>query len=191
MSSKRSGTFVRLGRCAPRAKMAAHYKLRSNPSLLDLLWLCLAILTNNEECHFSRSTACLGHVYVWYDYVHLDNLSDISACLQDVSLWMKNSKLKLKCLNGDQTEFLIIHTSTHRAKLNVTMTMTMAFSRLISWVSSISNNIYRKHAVAVFTITSISVIFAVFAGLYHFPLLNHRNSSGNEQTWLLQFPPLQ
>ena len=31
-------------------------------------YLCLAILTNNEECHFS----C-------HDYVHLDNLSDISA----------------------------------------------------------------------------------------------------------------
>ena len=77
--------------------------------------LCLGILTNNEECHFSRSTTCLGHVYMWYDYVHLDNLSDISACLQDVSLWMKNSKLKL---NADKTEFLIIHTSTHRAKLN-------------------------------------------------------------------------
>ena len=31
-------------------------------------YLCLAILTNNEECHFS----C-------YEYVHLDKLSDISA----------------------------------------------------------------------------------------------------------------
>ena len=33
--------------------------------------------------------------------------------------------------------------------------------------TSISNNIYRKHVVAVFT---ISVIFAIFAGLYNFPL---------------------
>ncbi|KAK2173567.1 hypothetical protein NP493_866g00020 [Ridgeia piscesae] len=32
----------------------------------------------------------------------------------------------------------------------------------------ISNNIYRKHAVVVLT---ISMVFAVFAGLYHFPLL--------------------
>ena len=43
--------------------------------------------------------------------------------------------------------------------------------------TSISNNISRKHAVAVFT---ISVIFAVSAGFYHF-----------HQTRLLQFPPLQ
>ena len=45
-----------------------------------LLWwyyLCLAILTNSEECHFSSSTTCLGHMY--YDYVQLDNLSDISG----------------------------------------------------------------------------------------------------------------
>ena len=42
-------------------------------------YLYLAILTNNEECYFSRSTTCLGNVYMCYDYVDLDNLSDISA----------------------------------------------------------------------------------------------------------------
>ena len=43
-------------------------------------YLCLAILTNNEECQFSRSTTCLGQkAYMCCDYVHLDNLSDISA----------------------------------------------------------------------------------------------------------------
>ena len=26
-------------------------------------YLCLAILTNNEECHFPRSTTCLGQTY--------------------------------------------------------------------------------------------------------------------------------
>ena len=26
-------------------------------------YLCLAILTNNEECQFSRSTTCLGHMH--------------------------------------------------------------------------------------------------------------------------------
>ena len=33
--------------------------------------LCLAILINNEECHFSRSTICLGQTYacMCYDYV--------------------------------------------------------------------------------------------------------------------------
>ena len=40
----------------------------------------LAILTDNEECHFSRSSTCLGaNIYMCYDHVHLDNLSDISA----------------------------------------------------------------------------------------------------------------
>ena len=43
------------------------------------------------------------------------SLNQLRDCLQDVSLWMKNSKLKL---NADKTEFLIIGTSTQRAKLN-------------------------------------------------------------------------
>ena len=43
-------------------------------------YLRLAILTNNEKCHFSRSTTCLGvNVHMCYDYANLDNLSDISA----------------------------------------------------------------------------------------------------------------
>ena len=43
------------------------------------------------------------------------SLNQARDCLQDVSLWMKNSKLKL---NEDKTEFLIIGTSTQRAKLD-------------------------------------------------------------------------
>ena len=43
------------------------------------------------------------------------SLNQLRDCLQYVSLWMKNSKLKL---NADKTEFLIIGTSTQRAKLN-------------------------------------------------------------------------
>ena len=43
------------------------------------------------------------------------SLNQLRDCLQDVSLWMKNSKLKL---NADKTEFLIFGTSTQRAKLN-------------------------------------------------------------------------
>ena len=40
----------------------------------------LAILISNGECHLSRSTTCFGaNVYMCYDYVHLDNLLDISA----------------------------------------------------------------------------------------------------------------
>ena len=43
------------------------------------------------------------------------SLNQLMDCLQDVSLWMKNSKLKL---NADKTEFLIIGTSTQRAKVD-------------------------------------------------------------------------
>ena len=43
------------------------------------------------------------------------SLNQLRDCLQDVSLWMKNSKLKL---NADKTEFLIIGTPTQRAKLS-------------------------------------------------------------------------
>ena len=40
----------------------------------------LAVLTNNEECFLLRSTTCFrANVYMFYDYVHVDNLSDISA----------------------------------------------------------------------------------------------------------------
>ena len=42
------------------------------------------------------------------------SLKQLRECLQDVSLWMKNSKLKL---NADETEFLIIGISTQHAKL--------------------------------------------------------------------------
>ena len=43
------------------------------------------------------------------------SLNQLRDCLQDVSLWMKNSKLKLI---ADKTEFIIIGTSTQRAKLS-------------------------------------------------------------------------
>ena len=43
------------------------------------------------------------------------SLNQLRDCLQDDSLWMKYSKLKL---NADKTEFLIIGTSTQRAKLS-------------------------------------------------------------------------
>ena len=43
------------------------------------------------------------------------SLNQLRECLQDVSLWMKNRKLKLI---ADETEFLIIGTSTQRAQLN-------------------------------------------------------------------------
>ena len=42
--------------------------------------LCLAILTNNEDCHFfAQYNLFVAIVYMWYDYVHFEILSDISA----------------------------------------------------------------------------------------------------------------
>ena len=52
------------------------------------------------------------------------SLNQLRGCLEDVSLWMKNSKLKL---NADKTEFLIIGTSE-------SVQNSMAFSRHLSWV---------------------------------------------------------
>ena len=43
------------------------------------------------------------------------SLNQLRDCLQDVLLWMKNSKLKL---NADKTEFIIIGASRQRAKLD-------------------------------------------------------------------------
>ena len=43
------------------------------------------------------------------------SLNQLKDCLQDISFWMKTSKLKL---NADKTEFHIIGTSTQRAKLD-------------------------------------------------------------------------
>ena len=43
------------------------------------------------------------------------SLNQLRDCLQDVSLWMKNSKLKL---NANKTEFMITGTITQRAKLD-------------------------------------------------------------------------
>ena len=43
------------------------------------------------------------------------SLNQLRDCLQDVSLWMRNSRLKA---NADKTKFLIIGTSTQRANLD-------------------------------------------------------------------------
>ena len=42
--------------------------------------LAASILTSNEECHVLRSTTCFeANVYMCYDHVHFDPLSDISV----------------------------------------------------------------------------------------------------------------
>ena len=66
----------------------------------------------------------LGHHLYAYDtqvYIPLTTpdtcrfLNQLRDYLQSVSLWMKNSKIKL---NVDKTEFFIIGTSTQRGKLD-------------------------------------------------------------------------
>ena len=48
--------------------------------IMNFKYLCLAVLTNNEECNFFAQYNLFGtNVYVCYNYVHLDNLSYISA----------------------------------------------------------------------------------------------------------------
>ena len=77
------------------------------------------------------------------------SLNQLRDCLQDVSLWMKNSKLKL---NADKTEFLIIGTSTQRAKLNgffpthiLSQSITPATSVLNLGVTFDENFNFKKH----------------------------------------------
>ncbi|KAK2192525.1 hypothetical protein NP493_28g04034 [Ridgeia piscesae] len=89
---------------------------------------------------------------------------------------MKNSKLKL---NANKTEFIIIGTVTQRAKLDGFFP-THILNQSVTPAPSVSNlgvnfdesfnfkQQYQKHAVAVST---ISVIFVVFADFYHFLLL--------------------
>ena len=77
------------------------------------------------------------------------SLNQLRDCLQDVSLWMKNSKLKL---NADKTEFLIIGTSTQRAKLDgffpthiVSQSITPATSVLNLGVTFDENFNFKQH----------------------------------------------
>ena len=64
------------------------------------------------------------------------SLNQLRDCLQDVSLWMKNSKLKL---NADKTEFLIIGTWTQRAKLLDGFFPTHILSQSITPAASVLN----------------------------------------------------
>ena len=104
------------------------------------------------------------------------SLNQLRHCLQDVSLWMKNSKLKL---NSDKTEFLIIGTSTQRVKLDgfspihiLSQSITPVASVFNHGVTFDENFNFKQHISKICRCCfTISVIFAVFAGLYHLPLL--------------------
>ena len=104
------------------------------------------------------------------------SLNQLIDCLQDSSIWMKNSKLKL---NVDMTEFLIIGTSTQRAKLDgffpthiLSQSITPAASVLNLGVTFDENFNFKQHiSKTCGCCFTISVIFALFAGIYHFPLL--------------------
>ena len=63
------------------------------------------------------------------------SLNQLRDCLQDVSHWMKKSKLKL---NADKTEFIIIGTSTQRAKLR-SFFPTQILSQSITPATSVLN----------------------------------------------------
>ena len=100
------------------------------------------------------------------------SLNQLSDCLQDIFLWMTESKLKL---NADKIEFFIIGTPKQCGKLDgffptciLNQTITPAASAI--WESlliriSTLDNIFLKRVVAVFI---IYMIFAVFAGICHF-----------------------
>ena len=69
--------------------------------------LCSVIQSHNLDHHLYEDHTKI-YVSLTTPYI-CRSLNQLSHCLQDVSLWMKNSKLKL---NADKTEFLIIGTST-------------------------------------------------------------------------------
>ena len=116
------------------------------------------------------------------------SLNQLRDCLQDVSLWMKNSKLKL---NADKTEFLIIGTSTQRAKLSV-FSPTHILSRSITPAASVlnlgvtfdENFNFKKHISK--TCRCCFYHIRDLRRIRRFISLsvakNHRNSSGNQHT---------
>ena len=101
------------------------------------------------------------------------SLNQLSDCLQDIFLWMTDSKLKL---NADKTEFLIIGTPKLCGKLDgffptciLNQTITPAASAKNLGVTFDKNFNFRQHiSQSVVAVFIISVIFAVFAGICHF-----------------------
>ena len=102
------------------------------------------------------------------------SLSQLRDYLHDVSLWMKNSKLKL---NADKTECLIIGTPTKRRQLDGIF-LTHIWIQSITPTASLlnlgetfdENFNFKQHISNIGRcLFTISEIFAVFAGISHFP----------------------
>ena len=101
------------------------------------------------------------------------SLNQLSDCLQDIFLWMIDSKLKL---NADKTEFLIIGTPKKCVKLDgffptciLNQTITPAASAKNLGVTLVKNFNFRQHISQTCRCCFIiSVIIAVFAGICHF-----------------------
>ena len=103
------------------------------------------------------------------------SLNQLRDCLQDVSLWMKNSNLKL---NANKSEFIIIGTVTQRAKLdgffpthilNQSVTPTPQFQISELWRKLQFQTAHIKNMQLLFL--PYPLIFVVFADLYHLLLL--------------------
>ena len=136
--------------------------------------LCSVIQSHNLDHHLYADDT---HIYVSLTTPDTcRSLSQFRDCLQDVSLWMKNSKLKQ---NADKTEFLIIGISTLRAKFDVffptnilSQSITPAALVLNLGVTFDENFNFKQHTSKTSRCCfTISVIFAVSAGFYNFSLL--------------------
>ena len=87
-----------------------------------LFWgLCFSLIHNTFKLCYPRSQLGSSPADDTQIYISLTtpdarhSLNQRRDCLEDVSLWMKNSKPKL---NANKTEFIIIGTVTQRAKLD-------------------------------------------------------------------------
>ena len=78
---------------------------------------------NAIKLYYPKSQLELSPLRRWHTNMYLfdhtrytcRSLNQLRDCLQDVSVWMTNSQLKL---NANNTEFIIIGISTQRAKLD-------------------------------------------------------------------------
>ena len=89
-----------------------------------LFWgLCCSLFTLRHSALLSKNHNLDHHLYADDTHIYISlvtsdtnrSLNQLSDCLQDISLWVTDSKLKL---NADKTEFLIIGTPKQCGKLD-------------------------------------------------------------------------